>query len=137
MAEFTLTNFMIGLTLISMIAGGIILVYGDISANYHVTVDNSLNETYNRIKENENSTLEIADIVKKDQGTFDTFFLAGKTILQVPKLIMDSLGTVTKLVYYVALDIGIAKVFQEAAIGIITILVAMGAIGLWARYKNP
>ena len=50
MAEFNLSNFLIGLTLFSLIVIGLAIPYADLGASYGTTVDASFNQTYTKIQ---------------------------------------------------------------------------------------
>ncbi|MAH47061.1 hypothetical protein CMI37_14635 [Candidatus Pacearchaeota archaeon] len=136
MTEFKLSTYLIGIVLFSLMVGALSFVYGDLGSTYEITIDNKYNKTYNKISAVENSTLEIGDRIKKDAGTFDTFVLAGKTILQAPRIVFDSLKTSTQLITEATADFGIPSIFSTAALTILTILIVFAIVSLWARWKT-
>ena len=137
MAEFNLSTFLVTIVLFSLFIGGFALIYGDIGGNYNTKVDTSFNQTYEKINRMENLTLSISDTVQsEDPGALDAFFLAGKTILSAPKLLLESLGIFTAMIFDLGSDIGIPAIFRAAMIAIITILVIFAIISLWARWKT-
>ena len=135
MAEFTFSNFLIAAFLFSMITGGLVYVYGDLGTHYNVPIDVNFNASYNKVLQTENVTLNLANQLKDDAGTFDTFVLAGKTILSVPRTIIDSMKTSIQVIASITLDLGLLPLFQKTIIGIITVLLVMGAVSLYARWK--
>ncbi len=85
------------------------------------------------------STTIGGDIQSEDPGALDVFFLAGKTILSVPKTVFSSIGIVTSLLGSQNLfvqKLGIPPIFVNAFLVIFTIGIAFLIINLWARWKT-
>lgn len=136
MAEFNFTNFFIGVILFSVVIAGLVFVLGELGGSYNVAVDTKYNETYNKIQRMENETLTISNRINKDLGTFDTFVLAGKTILSIPRIVVNSIGVVTSVITDLSKTIGIPSFMATAAITILTVLLIFFAVSLWARWKT-
>lgn len=135
--EFKLSNFLIGIILFSTVVGGLSLIYGNLGSTYEITVDNSINDTYSKIQVIDNTTMDMAgDIRGKDIGTFDAFFLAGKSILSSARIVYNSFGVVTSMGTSLTDDLGIPPLFTIAITSIVLVLLTFAIISLWARYRS-
>ena len=136
-AEFNFTNFFIGLIIFSLIVGALYLnFYSEIGKNYDVKVDAKYNKTYNKMDRLNNETLSLVGEIKDDPGTFDTFVLAAKIILSVPRRILSMLSITQQVMTDFAADVGIPPIFLSAAIILITTMIAFFIVSLWARYRT-
>ena len=135
--EFRLSTFLIGVVMFSLFVGAFAIPYAELGKNYNVNIDDSFNETYNKIQAIENtSNIVGGDIESENPGALDAFFLAGRTILSAPKTVFQSLGIVTVLLKEIQRDLGIPSIFIGAALTIITIAISFAIISLWARFKT-
>lgn len=139
MAEFRLSSFMISIIIFSMVVGALVITYADLGYNYHVTVDTSINKTYNQILAVENTTLALSDKVQEDTTQFDTFVLASKAIISMPKIVLNTLGVATHMLYAedgVVRLLGIPTIFVSALITILSILLVFAIMSIWSRYRT-
>lgn len=135
--EMRLSTAIVGVFMFSLIVAGLAIPYGQLGKQYNVTIDASFNRTYNKIDTLEkNITTPISEGVKKDTGTFDTFFLAGKTILNIPKIAFDIVIWVNQLINEIAGNIGIPSIFLTAAKTLFFLMMAFFGLSIWARYKS-
>lgn len=140
MTDFTLQKFLISLIIFSLIIGSFALVYGELGKNYNVKIDTGFNSTYDKIQKLENTSIEIGKTLQtEDAGALDVFVLAGKTILIVPKITLQSLGITTELLSKdggLLQTLGVPPIFGISFLAIITILVIFAIFSIWARYKS-
>tara|TARA_Y100000296_G_C5013000_1_gene176062 strand:+ start:130 stop:549 length:420 start_codon:yes stop_codon:yes gene_type:complete len=138
--EFKISTLPIMILIFSTIIGGLAIVYGDLAGNYNVDVDNSFNKTFNRVQNIENMSISLAsEIQKEETGKLDQFFLSGKALLTVPKIIVESVGVTTSLLGSeggVVQTLGIPPIFTSALITIIIIMLVMAAVSIWARFRT-
>lgn len=140
MVEFRLSTFVIGLVLFSTMIVALSIPYANLGKNYKIKVDNEFNQTFDKVNYLHNQSVELGNTVQKEEvGALDVFFLVGKSIVTVPKIVFKSLGVVQDLLgtkQGLSHKLNIPPIFMTAFFSIVTISVAFAVINLWARWKT-
>lgn len=133
----SLQGIALGVLFIGMIVLGTTTLLNEMSENYDVPIDTSYEDTFNKLNETQELSLEVARNVKGSNFESVGGVLAiPKSGIGAMKLVMNGVGTITTMFTEVAIRIGIPAWLLASSVAMLLLLVAFALLAYWGYRKQ-